>query len=159
NEAVQAAILATIPTSSGYRHRQVFHFARMLKAIPSLADADMKSLKPLAERWFHQALPNIATKSFLETWADFATAWQNVKFPAGKEPIRMIYETAQKQPLPFITQQYDVIEVRRLIVLCRALQDAAGDEPFFLTCRTAGELLGISHMLANKWLRLLVIDN
>jgi hypothetical protein len=158
-EAVQAAIAATIPTSAGYRHRQVFQFVRLLKAIPSLASADAKSLKPFAEQWYQQALPRIATKSFLETWTDFATAWQNVKFPAGKEPIRMLFEQALEHPMPAIAQPYDVVEVRRLIVLCRALQQTAGDKPFFLTCRMAGELLGISHVLANKWLRLLVIDD
>ena len=33
-----------------------------------------------------------------------------------------------------------------------------GDEPFYLDCRTAGRLLGIHYVLANKWLRLLVMD-
>jgi hypothetical protein len=70
----------------------------------------------------------------------------------------MIYEQALAQSMPEIALKYDVIEVRRLIVLCRALQKVAGDKPFFLTCRTAGQLLGISHVLANKWLRLLVIE-
>lgn len=31
----------------------------------------------------------------------------------------------------------------------------AGDSPFYLACRSAGELLGITHVTANRWIRLL----
>lgn len=70
----------------------------------------------------------------------------------------MIYNQAISEPLPAIASNYGVPEIRRLIVLCRALQHNTGEKPFYLACRTAGSVLGISHVLANKWLNLLVLD-
>ncbi len=158
DEAVDKAIAATIPTGIGFRHRQVFNFARLLKAIPSLADADLQELRPIVERWHQKALPRIRTVHFLETWVDFCNAWSNVKFSAGCEPIRAIFQTAITRPMPSVAARYDVPEVKSLVALCRELQRNAGKAPFFLACRTAAELLNISHVLANKWLRLLVTD-
>lgn len=40
-----------------------------------------------------------------------------------------------------------------LITICRELQLAAGDAPFFLSCRTAGKLAGVDHTQAARWLR------
>ncbi len=71
----------------------------------------------------------------------------------------MIYRQAISQPMPAIASNFESNEIRRLIVLCRALQQNAGDKPFFLSCRTAGVLLEISHVLANKWLRLLAFED
>jgi hypothetical protein len=159
DDAVLDAIKATLPTGFGHRHRRLFSFARLLKAIPSLADADVRTLRPIVQQWHQHALPNIGTRNFDDTWIDFANGWQNVKFPAGKEPIRMIYEQAIAEPLPPLAERYETLEVKRLVVLCRALQLAAGEQPFYLACRTAGELLGISHVLAAKWLKLLILDN
>lgn len=42
--------------------------------------------------------------------------------------------------------------MRHLVALCRELQLAAKEGPFFLTCRDAGWLLGITYQLANRWL-------
>ncbi len=158
DEAIAKAIGATIPTGPGFRHRQLFHFARLLKAIPSLADADLQTLRPIVERWHQQALPRIRTKYFTETWVDFSNAWSNVKFPAGCGPIQGIFQTAISRPIPTVALNYEVPEIRSLIALCRELQHISGAAPFFLSCRTAGELLNISYVLANKWLRLLVRD-
>ncbi len=103
-------------------------------------------------------LPYIATKDFDESWVDFVNAWVNVKFPAGQEPIRMVYQQAVSHGLPLAAGRYSADSLCRLVALCRELQCVAGDAPFYLACRTAGELLGITHVLASKWLRLLVLD-
>ena len=155
---VTDAIARTVPTGRGFRRGRLFHFARILKSLPETAAADLSDLKLILRHWHATALPTIGTKGFDETWADFAAAWQAVKFPAGQEPIRMIYQQAIARPLPSAVEQYESPELRRLVALCRELQIVAGHKPFFLSCRTAGELLGISHVLANKWLRLMALD-
>jgi Bifunctional DNA primase/polymerase, N-terminal len=157
--AITQAIKLTKPSSKGHRHRCLFRFARHLKAIPSLANAEAASLRPIVHQWFEAALPNIATKEFDETWADFCTAWENVKFPAGQEPIHQIYQQAIAKPLPPAVEQYESPSLRSLVALCNELQQLAGPEPFYLACRTAGEVLGINHVLASKWLRQLERDN
>jgi hypothetical protein len=155
---IEQAIAATVPGAWGHRHGQLFNFVRMLKAIPGLADADVGSLREYVRQWHCAARPFISTKPFDETWADFIEGWRKVKFPAGTGPIQLIYQQALTRPSPLIIQRYDTPQVQQLIVLCRALQQATGEKPFFLACRTAGQLLHISHSLAAKWLRMLAVD-
>lgn len=45
-----------------------------------------------------------------------------------------------------------------LTSLCRELQRAAGENPFFLSARTAGRLLNVSPMQASRWFFLLQSD-
>jgi hypothetical protein len=156
--AITDAIHATLPSSVGQRNRLLFTFARQLKAIPSLADADARSMRPIVKQWHQAALPFIGTQPFDETWADFCIAWEKVKFPAGHGPIFMIYQQAMLNPVPRAAEQYETDSLRRLVAVCRELQHVAGEEPFYLDCRTAGALLGVSHVMAHKWLQVLVID-
>jgi hypothetical protein len=156
--AVFDAIRKTVPSAEGYRERFIFTFARHLKAIPSLADADLDELMPVLKRWHEVALPHISTKEFEVSLADFARAWTSVKFPIGQDLVQATYEKSLMRPLSRAAEQYQAEPLRRLVMLCRELQQVAGAEPFYLACRTAGELLGIKHTLANKWLNLLVIQ-
>ena len=141
-DRVEMAIVVTLPTEGGRRHRCLFELARELKAIPQLRNADISDLRPIVVRWHRAALPMIRTKSFDESWLDFVEGWGRVKFPKGQEPIQIMFDTAKQAAedcLPDIALQYDTAEVRLLICLCRELQRHHGDEPFFLDCRTAGK--------------------
>lgn len=56
------------------------------------------------------------------------------------------------KPMPARAAEYHVGSMRKLVALCQELQVAAKEEAFFLTCRDAGHLLGITYQQANKWL-------
>jgi hypothetical protein len=58
-------------------------------------------------------------------------------------------------PPPMAVELYDEPPVLLLAGLCRELQRAAGDEPFYLDCRTAGRLCGVPRMTA--WRLLAVV--
>ena len=60
---------------------------------------------------------------------------------------------------PIEAQQYEQASLRLLVKLCRELQRAAGDGPFFLSCRKAGSLLDVPYTTASRWLFLLVTDD
>lgn len=158
SEAIQWAIIDSVPEGPGQRHRQVFELARGLKAAPELADADPGDLKPYVRQWHKLSLDKITTKPFTETWIDFLKAWPRVRFPKGEEPMTAILERAVQQPLPEVAQEYDQDKLRKLVALCRELQRSAGGGPFYLACRTAGRLLGVDHTTANRWLFLLIHD-
>lgn len=113
----------------------------------------------IVERWHSAALNYIATKEFTETWLDFATAWTRIKYPAGQEPVAVSFRNALARPLPAAAEQYDELQVRLLVALCRELQHGAGHEPFFLDCRTAGRLLDVPYRTAARWLQLLALDD
>ena len=67
-------------------------------------------------------------------------------------------EQAERDPLPRAASNYDSEPVKRLIAVCKALQDAAGDKPFFIACRLAGELIGVHYTTAADFLHMLCVD-
>ena len=158
SEAIQWAIVDSIPEGPGRRHRQVFELARGLKAVAELADADAGELKPYVRQWHKLSIDHIATKPFTETWIDFLKAWPRVCYPKGEDPMTAIFERAVQQSLPEAAEDYDQDELRLLVALCRELQRSAGGGPVYLSCRTAGRLLGVDYSTANRWLFLMVSD-
>jgi hypothetical protein len=157
-DAIDIAILSTLPEGYGQRERKLFLFARKLKSIPALAGADFCTLKPIFHRWFVLALANIQTKCEDTSWHDFQRAWQNVKVLAGNEPVRLMFNQALAASFPPAAVQYSSIEAKQLVALCSVLQANAGTEPFFIDCRTAGQLISKSHTIAWKFLQMFVND-
>jgi hypothetical protein len=152
---VQKAIQETLPTGPGRRNRQVLELARALKAIPRLADVRDDDLVPYVRRWHELAKPVISTQAWEETLIDFFRAWPRVKFPRGTEPMVQIFERAQRGDVPKVALHFEQDKLRLLVALCRELQRASGDRPFFLACRTAGRLLDVNHATAWRWMFLL----
>ena len=145
---VLQAIESTLPTRLGVRNRQVFELCRKLKAIPSLAFADLPTLRPIVVEWHRRALPIISTKEFSETWADFIIAWPKAA-AADRGIVEAAFERAvASKPPPKAAALYAEAPVLLLASLCRELQRATGTNPFFLDCRTAGELIGVHHATA-----------
>jgi hypothetical protein len=150
-------IRGCLPTGPGRRNRQVFELARAIKAQPDLADAAPDDLLPIVKRWHTLALPNITTKEFAETWIDFLQAWPRVKIPKGAT-MMSIMRKALECPMPKAAARYEEEPLRRLVALCCQLDREANGGRFFLSCRTAGKLLGVTHVQANRWLFLLDHD-
>jgi len=100
----------------------------------------------------------IGTYSFDETRGDFIYGWPRVKFPKGAEPMAAILEQVRKSPLPKAALRYESPGFQLLVAICRELQRTAGEQPFFLGCRTAGRLLGVDHSTASRKLQLLLHD-
>lgn len=155
-DSIQHAISTTIPKSFGSRNRQVFEFARALKAIQALKDVDPNTLQPYVRQWHAIALPKIETHPFEETWIDFLRGWPRVNFPLGEEPMTEIFARAVENADSGFS--YQMRGIRVLASLCRELQRCSENEPFFLSCRKAGELLGVDHTTANRWFFLLEND-
>jgi hypothetical protein len=158
---IEKVILQELPARIGRRNEQVRELARALKAIPLLADAPGDNLEPLVRHWHRLGVEKgvIGTVPFEESWIDFLRIWPIVKFPKGAEPMVAIFANAKQAVPPRAADKYESQDIRLLIALCRELQKAAGDRPFFLSCRTAGRLLGVSHVAAWRWLFLLQHDH
>jgi hypothetical protein len=159
-DSFENVILKTLPKGYGTRNRKIFDFARALKSLPQFVDADPKQLRNIVKVWHKRALPKIRTKEFEETWIDFLKAWPKIKYKIGDEPMAKIFEKAVKlEPPNVAVEKYPANrKVQILVSLCRELQRAAGENPFYLAARTAGRLLGVSHMQASRWLFLLESD-
>jgi hypothetical protein len=155
SEQVETIIEKTLPRKVGTRNRKIFDLVRELKAIPDLSDVAVNDLESIARRWHRRALPNIATKAWDETWADFCMAWGNVRHPAGESPLNAALQRAIEKPLPEIAFDYDLQATRLLIALCRELQRDAGDRAFYLSSHDAARLVGFKHsMEAWRYLKL-----
>src|SRR5262249_48917839 len=142
----------------GQRHFKLFSLARHLKAMPHLTDTDPRELRPLIQEWHRLALPFIGTKPFEDSWIDFRLGGGKVKRPGGSGPVGCALKEAGSEDPPPGTERYGIPEVRLLAALCRKLQGYAGADPFFLSCRTAGLLFGVTHTTAWRWLYLLQDD-
>lgn len=155
---IRSAIERTLPEKVRQRNNKIFFFAKALRT--EYSDADPKIFREDVRNWYNLALPNIRTKEFAETWLDFLVAWDNVKYFEGVNPM-IIYEKAIKlEPPKTVAINYpDNRKIQSLAVLCREMQKACGDNPFFLSARTAAGLLEISPIQANRYLRLLVRED
>ena len=71
-----------------------------------------------------------------------------------------IFEKALRMETPKVAaEKYpNNKKIQLLTALCRELQLAVGEGPFFLSTRTAGRLLGVSPMTISRWLFLLESD-
>jgi hypothetical protein len=157
-ETIRQIIERTRPTGIDQRNALVFDFCRELKALPAYADAPAQELKPIVRRWWESALPVITTKSFDVTWADFVHGWKRVRFPKGQATMPMMLAQARQTEYPSEAMEYDNESFRLLVSLCRVMQRACGAQPFFLSVRTAGNLLGVDPSTASRWLECLEAD-
>src|SRR5690606_17314800 len=72
--------------------------------------------------------------------------WQRVKHPVGATIHAVAAEASGEG-------------IDRLADLCRLLQARAGGKPFYLGCRSAAEVLGVSHMTVSRWLTTLMAEH
>lgn len=147
---VHAAILKTLPTDVGQRHGKIFEFVRRLKAVEGL-DTSSAALDAYIAAWHQAALPNIGTKDFDTSEFDFLHAWENVQTPLHDNAFLELARQSLNQPLPAWTQARLLsLQAKRLAGVCALIQSQRNDSSFFLSVRMAGEILGVSHELANQ---------
>jgi hypothetical protein len=158
DEFIEQAIQATCPTAIGQRNRNVFEFARWLKSRVEFFDADPRDLEWVLRRWWEKAYPFIDTKDFDDTRVDFIRSFRKVKVPKGQTPLEGALNRARASAAPKSAMRYSDPKKQLLVKLCREMQAVTKHDPFYLSCRSAGELLDVSFQLANSWLCLLCED-
>ena len=149
---IQRALEQSLPSKAGQRNERLFHFARLLKAIPQLADRAPRDLKPFVRAWFDRALPFIRTKSFETCMGEFGRGWEKIRIAIDSDPLAEARRRALAEPLPACAQRFEGQQTRLLVAICAQLQRMAGAKPFFLSYRSAGKLIGTSHVDAGSLL-------
>jgi hypothetical protein len=100
----------------------------------------------------------VESKAFTETWVDFVVAWPKIKYPIGQGVIEAAFQRAvASEPPRKAAELYSEKHILLLASLCRELQHAAGDRPFFLDCRTAGRKIGVHPGTAWRLLAVLFV--
>jgi hypothetical protein len=144
-------------------------FARCLKSREELAgldaeaatvyiDAELAEMYPESPNpWLNLGLQDFDSCNQLsDPRTDFIAAWDRIESPYllgsfVKEAARQ----AEERPLDLgarFSHPGDAL-LRRLVSLCYWLGQRSHEEEFFLSCRDAGDVLGVSPQTANQLLR------
>ena len=154
---IEMAIRGSLPKTVRERNKKLFSLARKIRGIDELSSFSMAELKPFVRDWHQCALPDISTKPFDETWADFVRGW-----PKIKEPHPMIIErsslAAEGMYEPTLCKEYDSSAAKHLIKICMVLAKRESSGVFYLSCRDAGLVANISFKRAADILNMFVID-
>lgn len=149
--SVESYPVSCIPHAVGQRNACLFALARHFKSLEP--QADLKRQREICKAWHDTFLAIIGTKGFAITWADFQKAWSKVKYTTPVLDGCLIVLPA----VPDIDRLRDYgHEAMHLMQICMALGTHHEPEPFFLACRKASELIGLSHYDSAKLLRLFV---
>lgn len=143
------------PTMTGQRHQCLFHLARHLKTLFPSACAD--EMLNVVRAWFEKFKHVIATKDWDVTWAEFKTAWSNVRVKYGQAVLQEVLSCCSAPPPELLRPGYSTT-MEKLISVCVALQQHHAPQPFFLSCRVAGEILQLGHSHAATLIKSLIQD-
>lgn len=146
-----------LPNAEGQRNQCLFQLARFLKT--KYPQATATEMKQYVIWWHSQHIEVIGTISFLESWTDFTRGWDKVKVPYGQSINSVLKNIDMEMPVPqhLINMGYDNRSFLLLLV-CRQLQIISGDNPFFLSARTAGEIVDYHFTGTSKMLAAMVTD-
>lgn len=141
-----------IPTKIGQRNRKLFELARWLKG--KEPEASLERQQQVVQNWLQTYDAVIGSKDMGVSWADFRNAWDKVICPYGA----VLSESLLILPtLPYLPEleKYG-LKAKYLLQICTALQMHHLNEPFFLSSRIAGELIGLHFTDAAALLRAFV---
>lgn len=157
--SLEKALQRTVPTVVGTRNTKIFELARELKAFPSLASHTALALMPILDRWYrwYEMSAPVMQKAkhpmpYDEAFGRFVQAWRNVLHAKGCEEINQARAEAFQGDEPTCAASCRSKEAKWLVRLCAELQRRSGRNPFYLDCRTAGKVIGLSHVAANALL-------
>ena len=154
---LEPIIRRCLPKQEGVRHRQVFDLARELKTLHRFRESNPRCFEQVLRRWHELALPVIGTKPWEETWFDFLNGWPLVRYFKDELSVEAVAEQAREIEVAE-ARKYEEPKLRHLAAICHQLQVLQGAQPFFLSCRTAANLIDVTHQEAHRWLRGLVLD-
>jgi hypothetical protein len=151
---VEAAVAETLPANADLWAEKLLPLAWRLRGMPAFMAADAEATAWVAERWRRRAMAavralRLAREQVRQRWL---CCWRDTAFRMGERPVDDLFaEAVLDEPVPVAGAGKCGLQLQNLARLCRRL--GADGQHFFLGCRTAGELLGVSHMTAARHLR------
>ena len=151
-----------VPTAPHTNHKNLFGIARRVRAIEMKCErlAEMGELMDVFDAWYYKSTPFLRPDQSKEEYlGEFLGSYERVNHPEMDDILETAIERLNSQPLPPEAEspRFETPEFRRLIGLCYHLSELSVNGVFFLSCRSAQQLLDISnHGQAARWLRTLV---
>jgi hypothetical protein len=150
---------SSVPAGLGDRNRALFDLARTLKA----ADPEMpyETRRMRVRHWFETHFAIIGTKDFAVCLDDFERGWAKVKSPKGLM-LNCVLEELKPPPPSLVRLGYGDLS----LYLCSLMfslhehqEQHFKGKPIIMSCRKAGEVLGVDKGEANKLLNTLERDS
>jgi len=156
---VEDALELAIPAHAHENNRRLFLLARALLCVERERGAKLTvlELKEVFDRWYARAaaLKLLRAEETRDMYfKKFMSARRYAKQPLGPTlDLMRLLEKVDAETLPPEAALFDDGKAQRLVGLCRALQEEAGKEPFFLSCRKAAFVLNVEdHHTTADWL-------
>jgi hypothetical protein len=154
---VEAAIFRLRLTRPGTRNKKMLALVQSISKIPELQSRLAADLEHLIRKWFDLSAKH--TESFWpEVWGHWVYLWTDWVDHNYDDLAYQAYAAAMAKPFPDATQQYNDPDMQRLIALCCELEQRSRLKVWYLSCRKAADVPGISKNMANGFLKQLVTD-
>lgn len=154
-KSIEEAVSISLPAAPRRNNASLFTLARALIAFSQFG----KPISPLDrlkafDLWYssNTFLRNSRDHYFLE----FMNAINTAKTPLGQNPIQSAWQHAKQESLPPEAEHFESREARDLIALCFQLEKSCDSNAWFLSCRDAAKLVGLSHASCANWLKAFV---
>lgn len=137
---VHILVKKNMPTWVGQRHKRIFALAQDLKGLDQKWTPE--ELEGVFWEWWKLARTIVRTKEKDLSYGEFLEAYALCRHPGGMD-WSLILQQAKKIPIPKAAQRYTK-RGQMLVRICACLQERNGKKPFFLSSRTASDLIGFS---------------
>lgn len=153
DEVVRKCVAADVHQS----HKRLFDLARGVKMLErDCGELSESDLERVFGKWHRISLPHLRPDRTRDKYfAEFLEACDCAEHPLDENALTLAWSMARTAPAPKVATKFKSAAARMLVSLCYQLQQLAGDKEFFLSCRSAAQLLEVSHVQAARFLRLL----
>lgn len=156
-ESVEEAVEIALPSRIHRNNDKLFILARAVKTLELRSGKfTEQGLRGVFDEWFTRSADFLRPGQTKDEYLiEFLNAYASARTPLGADVISKAWKLAQENPLPpEAVEKFEDEEKRLAVALCRELQILAGEQPFFLSCRTLARLLNHDgHAKAARWLR------
>ena len=154
--SVEEIVAVSLPQQLKSNHSMLFKLARGVIALEHGRGSKFTTVELLDvfNQWHARATEFLSAEQTKEDYmTEFLDAYRRAKHPLGGVTVIEAWHRATSKPPPPEAMVFDSPDKRHLVALCRELQIAAGDKPFYLSCRVAQKLLKHqSHSTVAIWL-------
>jgi len=167
-DSVLTARVSTLPEAvqislaQGVTGNSLFIYARVLLAFEATTGVKLQpaDLESAFAEWWRRAKPILPPDAEFDEYRFlFMEACASARIPWGSNVLQQAIGRAETEPEPPECERYKSPGVRKLVIVCWQLQRISGEDPFFLSVRSAQTILGtLSPRAAHAALNGLVRD-
>jgi hypothetical protein len=146
---------------NGCTEKSLFEFARAIKAFEITTSVSL----PAGERenafllWWQTAAAQLPPGADFDEWRfTFLDIFAHTHAPLGANTLQEAIRRAEASPLPAAASRYNSAKLKRLVAVCFHLQVLAGRAAFFISARSAAQIVGASPVKALTMLNGLMTD-